>query len=105
MNKLKVKGLNAIFDLRIHISVGDTMIVAVASGTAAYLVALPPPQVLEVRRADCLSVKIDDAIHTLWIPNRSWCAIHRFNKARRRTQARTTGAASFIGVSLTCRSR
>ena len=54
MNKLKVKGLNAIFDLRIQISVGDTMIVAVASGTAAYLVALPPPQVLEVRRASGL---------------------------------------------------
>ena len=48
MLKLKVKGMNAIFDFHIHVSVGDTMILAVGSGTATYVEALPPPQILEV---------------------------------------------------------
>ena len=46
--KLKVKGMNAVFDFRVQVCVGDTLILAVGSGTATYIEALPPPHILEV---------------------------------------------------------
>jgi uncharacterized protein YbjQ (UPF0145 family) len=48
--KLKVQGLNAIFGLSIHLAIGDGVIVAVASGTATFLAALPPPPSLKISR-------------------------------------------------------
>ncbi|KAG0266778.1 hypothetical protein DFQ27_009447 [Actinomortierella ambigua] len=50
MYKLKIHGLNAIFGLRFQITVGDALIVAVASGTAMYLSALPTPPALRISR-------------------------------------------------------
>nr|XP_018904193.1 PREDICTED: C2 domain-containing protein 5 [Bemisia tabaci] len=41
LNKLRVKGMNSIFSLKITISVGDRMITGHAAGTAIYLAALP----------------------------------------------------------------
>ncbi|XP_062513115.1 C2 domain-containing protein 5-like isoform X2 [Corticium candelabrum] len=41
LNKLKVRQMNAVFGLRIQVSVGENMLVAVATGTAVYLAALP----------------------------------------------------------------
>uniref|UniRef100_UPI00358E4398 C2 domain-containing protein 5 isoform X2 n=1 Tax=Myxine glutinosa TaxID=7769 RepID=UPI00358E4398 len=43
MSKLKLRGMNALFGLRVHISVGETMLVGVASATAVFVAALPPP--------------------------------------------------------------
>ncbi|XP_077991770.1 C2 domain-containing protein 5-like isoform X2 [Glandiceps talaboti] len=48
MSKLKLKGMNAIFDLRVQVNVGETLLVGVATGTAVYLAALPAPSVLRV---------------------------------------------------------
>ncbi|ODN03838.1 C2 domain-containing protein 5 [Orchesella cincta] len=45
INKLKVKGMNAIFGLKVQICLGDKLMVAVATGTAMYVTALPPPGV------------------------------------------------------------
>ncbi|KAF9925777.1 hypothetical protein FBU30_004483 [Linnemannia zychae] len=50
MYKLKIHGLNAIFGLRFQLSVGDSLIVAVACGTAMYLSALPTPPALRISR-------------------------------------------------------
>ncbi|ORX88915.1 hypothetical protein K493DRAFT_384143 [Basidiobolus meristosporus CBS 931.73] len=50
MNKLKIHCMNAIFGLRLKITVGDSLIVAVASGTACYLSALPMPPSLQISR-------------------------------------------------------
>ncbi|KAK9764488.1 hypothetical protein K7432_007950 [Basidiobolus ranarum] len=50
MNKLKIHCMNAIFGLRLKIAVGDSLIVAVASGTACYLSALPMPPSLQISR-------------------------------------------------------
>ncbi|GJJ78451.1 hypothetical protein EMPS_10810 [Entomortierella parvispora] len=50
MYKLKIHGLNAIFGLRFQLTVGDTLIVAVACGTAMYLSALPTPPALRISR-------------------------------------------------------
>ncbi|XP_016403118.1 C2 domain-containing protein 5-like [Sinocyclocheilus rhinocerous] len=41
MNKLKLRGMNALFGLRIQISVGETMLLGLASATGVYLTALP----------------------------------------------------------------
>lgn len=43
VNKLKVKGMNAIFGLKVRISIGERMLIGIASGTAIFLSPLPPP--------------------------------------------------------------
>jgi len=45
INKLKIRGLNGLFGLTIQISLGENMLVAIATATGAYIGALPiPPQ-------------------------------------------------------------
>ncbi|XP_076063001.1 C2 domain-containing protein 5 [Oratosquilla oratoria] len=51
MNKLKVKGMNALFGLRVRVTVGEKMLVGVATATAVFLSALPPPNALRVHAA------------------------------------------------------
>ncbi|XP_020286341.1 C2 domain-containing protein 5 isoform X1 [Pseudomyrmex gracilis] len=48
LNKLKLKGMNAIFGLRLQVSVGERFIIGMAVGTAVYLTALPPPTVPQI---------------------------------------------------------
>lgn len=48
--KLRIQGLNAIFGLQIQLAIGESLIVAVASGTATFLAALPPPPPLMISR-------------------------------------------------------
>lgn len=43
INKLKIKSMNAIFGLQIRITLGEKMIVGVATGTGMYLSPLPSP--------------------------------------------------------------
>lgn len=48
--KLRLYGLNAIFSLRIQITMGESGALVVASGTAAYIRALPLPSPMKVHR-------------------------------------------------------
>ncbi|XP_066489401.1 C2 domain-containing protein 5 isoform X7 [Tiliqua scincoides] len=48
MNKLKLKGMNAFFGLRIQITVGETMLMGLASATGVYLAALPTPGGIQI---------------------------------------------------------
>ncbi|XP_032676606.1 uncharacterized protein LOC116846631 isoform X2 [Odontomachus brunneus] len=48
LNKLKMKGMNAIFGLRLQVSVGERLIIGMAVGTALYLTALPPPTIPQI---------------------------------------------------------
>ncbi|XP_051785977.1 C2 domain-containing protein 5 isoform X3 [Erpetoichthys calabaricus] len=48
MNKLKLRGMNALFGLRIQISVGENMLVGLASATGVYLTALPAPGGIQI---------------------------------------------------------
>ncbi|XP_047195767.1 C2 domain-containing protein 5 isoform X12 [Hippoglossus stenolepis] len=43
MNKLKLRSMNALFGLHIQISVGENMLLGLASATGVYLTALPAP--------------------------------------------------------------
>ncbi|KAI7688250.1 C2 domain-containing protein 5 [Sarcoptes scabiei] len=43
LTKLKIKGMNSLFNISIRISFGENMLVAVATGTGAYLAPLKPP--------------------------------------------------------------
>ena len=45
LNKLKVKGMNAIFGLKVQVSIGERMLVGLATGTAMFLSPLPSPPV------------------------------------------------------------
>eukprot|EP00127_Corallochytrium_limacisporum_P004417 Clim_evm25s161 gene=Clim_evmTU25s161 len=51
LNKLRIHGVNAIFNLRINISVGANLIVGHASGTASYVSALPQPPLISILRS------------------------------------------------------
>ncbi|KAJ8245625.1 hypothetical protein GJAV_G00272750 [Gymnothorax javanicus] len=48
MNKLKLRGMNALFGLRIQISVGENMLLGLASATGVYLTALPTPGGIQI---------------------------------------------------------
>ncbi|XP_076127037.1 C2 domain-containing protein 5 isoform X1 [Alosa pseudoharengus] len=48
LNKLKLRGMNALFGLRIQISVGENMLVGLASATGVYLSALPCPGGIQI---------------------------------------------------------
>ncbi|XP_036325375.1 uncharacterized protein LOC118738536 isoform X2 [Rhagoletis pomonella] len=48
INKLKAKGMNAIFGLRAQVAIGERMIALIATGTALFLTALPVPQVPKI---------------------------------------------------------
>ncbi|CAN0264437.1 unnamed protein product [Lampetra planeri] len=48
MNKLKLRGMNALFGLCVSVSIGETMLVGIASATAVFVAALPPPGGLHV---------------------------------------------------------
>ncbi|XP_013077803.2 C2 domain-containing protein 5-like isoform X1 [Biomphalaria glabrata] len=43
INKLKIRGLNCLFGLRIQICLGENMLAAVATATGAFVGPLPPP--------------------------------------------------------------
>ena len=53
VNKLKVKGMNAIFGLTVNLSMSDRMLVALVSGTAVYLASLPSPDIPKVLDNSC----------------------------------------------------
>ncbi|NXA50767.1 C2CD5 protein, partial [Nothocercus julius] len=48
MNKLKLRGMNALFGLRIQITVGENMLMGLASATGVYLAALPTPGGIQI---------------------------------------------------------
>ncbi|XP_043569356.1 C2 domain-containing protein 5 isoform X18 [Chiloscyllium plagiosum] len=48
MNKLKLRGMNALFGLRIQIAVGENMLMGLASATGVYLTALPSPGGIQI---------------------------------------------------------
>ncbi|KAJ3037922.1 hypothetical protein HDV00_001200 [Rhizophlyctis rosea] len=50
MYKLRIYGLNAVFNLKIQFTVGESIMTAVATGTALFVRALPRPPALKVFR-------------------------------------------------------
>lgn len=50
LNKLKVKGMNGLFGLKVQVSVGEKMLIGIATGTGAYLSALPSPSIPKIVR-------------------------------------------------------
>ncbi|XP_029678997.1 C2 domain-containing protein 5 isoform X1 [Formica exsecta] len=48
LNKLKIKGMNAIFGLKLQVCVGERFIIGMAVGTAIYLTALPLPTIPQI---------------------------------------------------------
>ncbi|CAH1256750.1 C2CD5 [Branchiostoma lanceolatum] len=48
MHKLKAKSMNSLFGLNVEISVGETLIIGIATATAAFLSALPLPGPLKI---------------------------------------------------------
>ncbi|KAM8974629.1 C2 domain-containing protein 5 [Pelodytes ibericus] len=48
MNKVKLKSMNSLFGLRIQITVGENMLLGLASATGVYLTALPAPGGIQI---------------------------------------------------------
>ena len=48
LNKLRVRGMNAVFGLKVQVSVGERFIIGMAVGTAVYLTALPAPSLPQI---------------------------------------------------------
>uniref|UniRef100_A0AAY4BT79 C2 domain-containing protein 5 n=1 Tax=Denticeps clupeoides TaxID=299321 RepID=A0AAY4BT79_9TELE len=83
LNKLKLCGMNALFGLCIQISVGENMLVGLASATGVYLSALPSPGGIQIagktpndltydQHVSSIQRKINDTI----VKNRELYEIH-----------------------------
>ncbi|XP_072046150.1 C2 domain-containing protein 5-like [Amphiura filiformis] len=48
MNKLKLKGMNSLFGLRVQITIGEVLLVGTATATGTYMCALPSPAPLRL---------------------------------------------------------
>ncbi|KAJ1658009.1 hypothetical protein IWQ61_002673 [Dispira simplex] len=48
--KLRVLGMNAIFNLKFHLTISEEWMISLASGTAIYITALPTPPPLRISR-------------------------------------------------------
>nr|KAG5702953.1 hypothetical protein BaRGS_034726 [Batillaria attramentaria] len=65
LNKLKMRGLNALFGLKIQICLGETMIAALATGTGVFLGAMPQPPVPKLStQLSCAQVQVATAEET-----------------------------------------
>ena len=64
MNSLKVKGMNAIFGLKISLSISDRIMIATALGTGVHLsgLAAPTPPRLVLHRDDKGGFQLVDLI-------------------------------------------
>jgi len=60
VNKLKMNGMNAIFGLQVQLALSDRQIVALATGTAVYLAALPAPAVPKITVSSHLFTEQDE---------------------------------------------
>ncbi|OMJ20611.1 C2 domain-containing protein 5 [Smittium culicis] len=86
--KLSVYGMNAIFGLKYHLSLGEDMIIATATGTAIYVTALPTPGPLIISRnigvmdeEDRGFLRIQNRITNLSVQNRERLD-NKFNKKK-----------------------
>ncbi|XP_077425763.1 C2 domain-containing protein 5 isoform X15 [Vanacampus margaritifer] len=68
MNKLKLHSMNALFGLHIQISVGENMLLGLASATGVYLTALPSPGGIQI--AGKTSGDLSNEHHMLTIQKR-----------------------------------
>ena len=59
-----MNGMNAIFGLQVELALSDRQIVALATGTAVYLAALPPPVVPKITVSSHLFTDQVDYINT-----------------------------------------
>ncbi|CAB0035264.1 unnamed protein product [Trichogramma brassicae] len=48
LNKLRMRGMNAVFGLKIQVSIGERLVIGMAVGTAVYLTALPAPSLPQI---------------------------------------------------------
>ena len=48
LQKLRLSAMNSVFGLSVQIAVGDAMVLAVATGTAIFLAALPAPRMFDI---------------------------------------------------------
>lgn len=84
INKLKMKGMNAIFGLKTSVAVGERLMALVATGTACYLSALPPasfPKIIAGNSwadSDKLS-EIQKSIKETVERNREFCQLKHAN--------------------------
>ncbi|KAL0968347.1 hypothetical protein UPYG_G00265700 [Umbra pygmaea] len=65
MNKLKLRSMNALFGLRIQISVGENMLLGLASATGVYLSALPAPSGIQIAGKTPNDVNYEQHISTM----------------------------------------
>ncbi|XP_021704770.1 C2 domain-containing protein 5 [Aedes aegypti] len=84
INKLKMKGMNAIFGLKTSVAVGERMMALVATGTAVYLSALSQPALPKIVAGNSWAdseklVELQKSIHETVERNREFCQLKPLN--------------------------
>lgn len=62
LGKLKLKGMNMLYGLRVEISIGENLLIGIAEATACYVAALPVPMIPKImgeKSADKSTKKVD----------------------------------------------
>lgn len=85
INKLKMKGMNAIFGLKTSVAVGERMMALVATGTAVYLSALPQPAVPKIIAGNSWAdseklLELQKSIQETVERNREFCQLKHLNE-------------------------
>ncbi|XP_065094151.1 C2 domain-containing protein 5 [Ochlerotatus camptorhynchus] len=85
INKLKMKGMNAIFGLKTSVAVGERMMALVATGTAVYLSALPQPAVPKIVAGNSWAdsdklLELQKSIQETVERNREFCQLKHLNE-------------------------
>ena len=55
---MRVKGMNALFDVKFHVTVNDRTIVALATATGFFVAALPTPRPPKLQQAHKKTIQI-----------------------------------------------
>uniref|UniRef100_A0A1Q3G2Q2 Putative ca2+-dependent phospholipid-binding protein n=1 Tax=Culex tarsalis TaxID=7177 RepID=A0A1Q3G2Q2_CULTA len=85
INKLKMKGMNAIFGLKTSVAVGERLMALVATGTACYLSALPPASFPKIIAGNSWAdseklAEIQKSIKETVERNREFCQLKQVNE-------------------------
>lgn len=85
INKLKMKGMNAIFGLKTSVAVGERMMALVATGTAVYLPALSQPALPKIVAGNSWAdsdklVELQKSIQETVDRNREYCQLKPLNE-------------------------
>ncbi|CAL8080395.1 unnamed protein product [Calicophoron daubneyi] len=77
LQKLRLRGMNGLFGLKFHISISDSLIAAIATGTGVFITALPTPPPPKVSRENMLNASTEERMSLTLLQKQLDDYVHR----------------------------